>query len=90
MGTPVHSSLSARAMTMINTDRQKSFRRTSNFSEQELNNLVTVRQVKTEIQILNKRIAELQQSNTPNLDQLLHLGQLLNERQSVLAGLPKG
>ncbi len=74
---------------MINTDLQKSFRRTSSFSEQEMNNLMTVRHIKAEIDILNKRMTELQQSNSPNLAQLQHLGQLLADRQSVLAGLPK-
>jgi len=42
------------------------------------------KQLKSEVEDLNKRISLLQQTNEPNLDQVQHLGGILRSRQSVL------
>lgn len=45
------------------------------------------RQLQTEVQELDRRVAAIQQNNEPNLDQVQHLSKILRSRQSILNSL---
>lgn len=58
--------------------------RTSGLGDQEATHRHMVSQLRTEIRELNRRIAQLQQNNEPDLNMVQHLGGILHSRQSVL------
>lgn len=58
--------------------------RTSGLGDQEATHRHMVSQLRTEIRELNRRIAQLQQNNEPDLNMVQHLGGILHRRQSVL------
>ncbi|MBU3069057.1 hypothetical protein KOI40_04445 [Aestuariicella sp. G3-2] len=64
--------------------KSRRHQRSLGLSDQEATSLHMVNQLRTEIQTLDKRIAQLQQDTQPDLDMVRHLSGLMHSRQSVL------